>query len=182
MPVQAGAGPMQPLPGHPPVRLVAVGRHVQEKGIDVLLDAVEQMEAVELDVVGDGPLLDAHRARVARMNRHTVVRFRAPMTKHALLALIDGAHAVVVPSRREGLGLVALEAMARGRPVIASRVGGLVKVVDDGPDGILVPPGDAPALTAAIGRLPLSPPVGRALERHRPDVVLAAHLSLYGAP
>jgi glycosyltransferase involved in cell wall biosynthesis len=157
---------------------VTIGRHVPEKGIDVVIDAVAGLEGVELDVIGDGPQLAGNMARAAAS---TTIRFHPPMAKAELLACIDDAHAVVVPSRREGLGLVALEAIARGRPVIASRVGGLTEVVTDGADGILVPAGDAAALADAIRCLPLPAPAGAALARHRPAAVVEAHLSLYGA-
>ena len=78
--------------------------------------------------------------------------------------------------------MVALEALALGRPVVASAVGGLVEVVADGPDGILVPPGDPVALADALARLTLAPPVGGAAERHRPDAVVAAHAHAYRFP
>jgi glycosyltransferase involved in cell wall biosynthesis len=60
---------------------------------------------------------------------------------------------VAAPSRREGYGVAAREAMAWGRPVVASAVGGLLDAVDDGATGLRVPPGDVPALRAALERL-----------------------------
>ena len=84
-----------------------------------------------------------------------------------------------MPSLREGLGIVALEALAVGRPVIASGVGGLVETVADGDDGILVPPGDVHALAAALRQLPLAAPKARAVDLHRPAVVAAAHAAAY---
>ena len=64
--------------------------------------------------------------------------------------MLERAEVVVVPSFGEGFGMVALEAMERGRPVIASDVGGLPEIVADGRTGLLVPPGDVEALAAAI--------------------------------
>ncbi len=75
-----------------------------------------------------------------------------------LFDLVRAHHAVVVPSRTEGLGMVALEALALGRPVVASAVGGLVEVVEDGVDGVLVPADDVDALATALGELTLVPP------------------------
>jgi glycosyltransferase involved in cell wall biosynthesis len=63
------------------------------------------------------------------------------------------AAVVVCPSRREGFGVACAEAMARARPVVASAVGGLLDHVEDGETGLLVPPGDVPALRAALERL-----------------------------
>ena len=67
--------------------------------------------------------------------------------------MLERAAIVVVPSLGEGFGMVALEAMERGRPVIASAVGGLPEIVDDGRTGLLVPPGDPAALADAIVEL-----------------------------
>src|SRR6202007_2888186 len=62
----------------------------------------------------------------------------------------DRASVVAVPSRREGYGLVAREAMAHGRPVVASAVGGLLEAIEDDVTGVLVPAGDVPALRRAL--------------------------------
>jgi glycosyltransferase involved in cell wall biosynthesis len=70
---------------------------------------------------------------------------------------------VAVPSLGEGFGMVALEAMERGRPVIASAVGGLPEIVSHGKTGLVVPPGDAPALAAAIVELAAEPVRAREL-------------------
>ena len=95
---------------------------------------------------------------------------------------------VVVPSRREGYGVVAREAMAHGRPVVASAVGGLVDAVEDGVTGILVPPGDAVALREAVKRLladvALRERLGRAaareaIERFSRRTALQALLAVY---
>jgi D-inositol-3-phosphate glycosyltransferase len=77
--------------------------------------------------------------------------------------LLAGAAVVAVPSRREGFGLVAAEAMAHGKPVVASAVGGLLDLVVDGETGLLVPPGDVPALRAALDRLLSDPTLRRGL-------------------
>ena len=67
--------------------------------------------------------------------------------------LYEGAAVVACPSHREGFGVVCAEAMAHGRPVVASGVGGFLDLVVDGETGLLVPPGDAGALRAALERL-----------------------------
>jgi glycosyltransferase involved in cell wall biosynthesis len=124
-------------PAEPP-EVLFVGRLSAEKGILELLQAADGMT---LAVAGDGPL----RAQVPGalgFVRH-----------HELAPLYERAAVVAVPSRREGFGVVALEAMASGRPVVASAVGGLLDIVVDGATGLLVPPGDVPALRAALERL-----------------------------
>ena len=91
------------------------------------------------------------RATVARLGLDDVVSFLGRVAPVA--PVFERAEVVVVPSLGEGFGMVALEAMERGRPVIASAVGGLPEIVDDGVTGLLVPPGDADALGAAIREL-----------------------------
>jgi glycosyltransferase involved in cell wall biosynthesis len=120
-------------PDEPPHVLYA-GRLSPEKGIDEFLAATAGLARV---VVGGGPVhVPESAGRVADL---------APY--------YDRAAVVVVPSRREGYGMVAREAMAHGRPVVASDVGGLRDAIDDGIDGVLVPPRDVHALRAALERL-----------------------------
>ena len=161
------AGPWAPPPS-PPVRLVAVGRNAPEKGFDVLLAALAHLRSqgteFHLDLFGEG---------TQSLGGH------GPVDRATIAAALAQAHAMVVPSRREGLGLVAAEALLAGCPVIASDVGGLPELVEDGVDGVLVPAGDPVALAAAIERLPLPAPVGRLVARHEPAAVAARHLEVY---
>ena len=184
MPLKAPAGGLAPLPPVPPIRLLAVGRLSREKGFDVAIAAVALLAAQGVDVylriVGEGPEgpgLD----RAARAIPGDRVHLIGPVSPAELAKAMRDCHAVVVPSRHEGLGLVALEALARGRPVIASEVGGLVEVVAGPEDGILVAPDDPSALAAAIRQLPLPlpPPGGEALGRHDPALVASEHLDAY---
>jgi len=124
-------------PDDPP-HVLFVGRLSEEKGIEELLDATDGLPRV---IVGDGPL----RTRVP-----DAVGFVAPSE---LGAYYERAAVVVCPSRREGYGVVAREAMAYGRAVVATAVGGLIDAVEDGVTGRLVPAGDPNALHAAIGEL-----------------------------
>jgi glycosyltransferase involved in cell wall biosynthesis len=118
-----------------PPHVLFVGRLSEEKGLPELLVATEGLPRV---IVGDGPLRD----RVPE-----AVGFVAPAD---LGAYYERAAVVVCPSRREGYGVVAREAMAHGRPVVACAVGGLVDAVEDGVTGSLVPPRDPGALRTAI--------------------------------
>jgi glycosyltransferase involved in cell wall biosynthesis len=121
-------------PEEPP-HVLYVGRLSAEKGA---LELVEACRDLPLVVVGDGPL----RARVP-----AAVGFVAPGD---LGPWYERAAVVAAPSRREGYGVVAREAMAWGRPVVATAVGGLVDAVEDGVTGLLVPAGDVEALREAL--------------------------------
>ena len=121
----------------PPYVLFA-GRLSPEKGVRELVAAADGLPLV---VAGDGPL------------RAEVPGALGMLPRGELEPLLAGAAVVAVPSRREGFGLAAAEAMAHGKPVVASAVGGLLDLVVDGETGLLVPPGDVPALRAALERL-----------------------------
>jgi glycosyltransferase involved in cell wall biosynthesis len=116
--------------------VLAVGRRVPQKGLDVLLEAMPA--GARLRLAGEGDRVSG--AGIEDLG------FRADVLE--LMALAD---VVVVPSRWEGFGLVALEAMAVGAPVIASAVDGLRDLVGDA--GLLVPAGDVVASREAISRV-----------------------------
>ena len=124
-------------PAEPP-EVLFVGRLSPEKGILELLQAAEGMKLV---VAGDGPL------------RERVPEALGFVPHHELGPLYERAAVVAVPSHREGFGVACAEAMAHGRPVVASAVGGLLDLVVDGETGLLVPPGDVAALRAALESL-----------------------------
>jgi glycosyltransferase involved in cell wall biosynthesis len=121
-----------------PPEILYAGRLSAEKGI---LDLVEAAAGLNLVVAGDGPLRD--RVPMAH-------GFVAPAE---LAGLYARAAIVACPSHREGFGVSCLEAMAHGRPVVAGGVGGLLDLVVNGETGILVEPGNVPALRAALERL-----------------------------
>jgi len=181
--VDSSHAPGSPEAG-PPWRLVAVGRASPEKGFDVLLDALHIARRdgadVTLEIVGDGPERAVLEAQCGQLGLRGAVRFVGPLPRAALYERMAASHAVVVPSRREGLGLVAVEALALGRPVIASEVGGLPEVVTPG-TGILVPAEDPVALAHALRSVPLpSPPAGApAVAAHATATVVAAHRDMY---
>jgi len=124
-------------PAEPP-EVLFVGRLSAEKGI---LELVQAADGMKLVVAGDGPL------------RERVPGALGFVPHHELGPLYERAAVVAVPSHREGFGVACGEAMAAGRPVVASAVGGLLDLVVDGETGLLVPPRDVPALRAALERL-----------------------------
>jgi 2-deoxystreptamine N-acetyl-D-glucosaminyltransferase/2-deoxystreptamine glucosyltransferase len=121
-----------------PPEVLYVGRLAAEKGIEDLLAAAGGLDLV---VAGDGPL------------RPRVPGALGFVPHGELQALYARAAVVVCPSRSEGFGMACAEAMAHGRPVVATSVGGLLDLVVDGETGVLVPPGDVAALRAALDRL-----------------------------
>jgi glycosyltransferase involved in cell wall biosynthesis len=121
-----------------PPHILYAGRLSKEKGVLELIQAAHDLPLV---VVGDGPL----RSQVPG-----AVGFVAPAE---IGAYLERASVVACPSRREGYGVIARQAMAYGRPVVATRVGGLADAVIDGETGLLVPPGDVPALRQALETL-----------------------------
>lgn len=133
-------------------RLLCIGRLIPIKGHLVLLRALAQARArvpgLVLDVAGRGPLEPALKAYARELGLEDAVRFLGFVTP--VQRAIEETAIVVVPSLGEGFGMVALEAMERARPVIASAVGGLPEIVADGMTGIVVEPGDAEALAEAI--------------------------------
>jgi glycosyltransferase involved in cell wall biosynthesis len=133
-------------------RLAVVGRLVPVKGHDVLLRALARarrdLPGLEVEIAGAGPLDAELRAQATALGLDGVVRFVGHVPGAA--SVMERAAVVVVPSLGEGFGMVALEAMERGRAVVASAVGGLPEIVADGETGVLVAPGDPDALAAAI--------------------------------
>lgn len=142
-----GLGPPAPHAG--PVRLGAYGRHVPQKGFDRLLAAMADVapDVATLRIAGFGPQTAALRAAAAGLP-HVTVEDQV-IYPSRFLAEVD---AVVVPSRWEAFGLVAMEAQAAGRPVIASAVDGLVDQVTSG-TGLLADPDDQADLVRAIHAL-----------------------------
>ncbi len=175
---------VEPTPVPPGARTVlAAGRASREKGLDVLVAALGEPECagIAATIVTEGPERPALEAQIARLGLGDRVAVHGLVPRAELFELVRRHHLVAVPSRAEGLGMVALEALALGRPVVASAVGGLVEVVTDGVDGALVPPDDVRALAGALASVPLVAPEAGAVALHRPDAVIAAHAAAYGA-
>jgi len=147
--------------GDDEIVLAIVGALEERKGHDVLLDAVARLSDLPLRVLcaGSGSRAQSLAARRDALGLGERVRFLGRVED--VPALLAAVNVVVMPSRHEGLGVAALEAMAAGRPVIASRVGGLPEAVGDA--GVLVPHDDAQALAEAIRRLALDRNAARAL-------------------
>ena len=130
-----------------------VGRMVPVKGLDVLLQAWEQVavRGSTLYLVGEGPLKASLRKRVEAASLSSRVRFVGSVAHDALPDWYRAADLTVLPSHSEGTPNVLLESLACGTPFLASRVGGIHELTDD-PDRDLVPAGDPQALAAALAK------------------------------
>jgi glycogen(starch) synthase len=155
-------------PGEAPV-LLYFGRLEYEKGVHDLIAALPRIRrahpGTRLVVAGTGT---AHDQLVAAVQTHRVrrsVTFTGHLPDADLAALLRAADAVVLPSRYEPFGIVALEAAAAGAPLAASTAGGLGEVVVDGETGLSFPPGDVAALATAVGAVLADP--GAAARRAR---------------
>ncbi len=136
--------------GHPDdTILLYVGRLSSEKQIGLIRPALESVPGTRLAIVGDGPARDQLQAAFA--GAPTV--FIGYLSGADLSAAYASADVFVFPSAMETFGLVLIEAMAAGLPVVASRLSGIPELVTDGKSGLLAPPGDVAALAAAIRRL-----------------------------
>jgi glycosyltransferase involved in cell wall biosynthesis len=140
-----GVGPADPV-------ILVVGALVQRKGHAVLLEAAQLLHAAGLRACyafcGEGECRGHLERQADRLGLGGAVHFMG--WRGDVPRLLAGADVVAVPSLHEGLGVAALEAMAAGRPVVASRTGGLAEVVSQGETGWLVPSGDPRALAEAI--------------------------------
>lgn len=179
---QLGAAPETPC-------LLVAANLVRRKGVDVLLAAVAALapgSRCALWVAGDGAERAALEAAAARLGIAERVRFLG--RRGDVPDLLEACDVFVLPSRQEGLGVAALEAMARSRPVVASAVGGLAEIVIPERTGLLVPPGDAAVLAAALERLLADPGLARRLgaagaarvaERFLAEQMVSAYEALY---
>lgn len=136
-----------------------VGQLVPIKGVEFLLDAwIQLAREGRLDaddllcLVGDGPLRQSLEARARAGGIADRIRFVGMVPQTDVARWVAAASLLCLPSRNEGTPNVVVEALASGVPVVASRVGGIPDLVREGESGLLVPPGDVPALSAALAR------------------------------
>lgn len=136
--------------GHPESPLLLyVGRLSAEKEIDRIKPVLQSIPGARLALVGDGP----YRQELEKHFADTPTHFVGYMTGQTLASAFASADAFVFPSRTETLGLVLLEAMAAGCPVIAANAGGIPDIVSDGVNGYLFDPQDEEGAIAATQRL-----------------------------
>ena len=145
--------PPAALPDRP--QALFVGVLERYKNVDGLAAAwrlaAPRVPGAKLLLVGAGTMSDVPRRLVGELPEQTawVERLSSPEVASAL----DESTLLVLPSRSEGMGRVVVEALARGRPVLGARVGGIPDLIEDGVNGVLVPPGDTAALADALAGL-----------------------------
>lgn len=168
--------PLPPVPTEPPpmppategIVLGCLARLAREKGIDVLLEAFrsvgETWPRARLLIGGDGP----ERSSLVGLANQLGVGERVAFVGWVddVPAFLGRIHLYVQPSLREGLGLAAREALALGRPVVASRTGGLPESVGEGPWALLVQPGDPSELARAVADVLARGPQGLGRQAH----------------
>lgn len=137
--------------------IFAIGRHVKQKGFDVLLHAfaAASQNGTDHDLVlaGDGKERSNLEKLAAELNLGERVRFVGRLEHEEAVRYFAGCSFFVLPSRHEPMGIVNLEAMAAGKAVVASKVGGVPELVIEGETGLLVPGGDSAFLSLALAKL-----------------------------
>jgi glycosyltransferase involved in cell wall biosynthesis len=140
-----------------PRRFVCVGRFAVSKGQDVLVRAIpevaRQHRDVSVEFVGDGPLRESCEELAGQLGVARNCVFAGSLPHPKVLSRMAGGWATIVPSRNEAFGLVNIESMAVGVPVIGSNTGGIAEIVRNGKDGFLFPPGDHTQLARRILQL-----------------------------
>lgn len=132
--------------------LAFAGRITKQKALGVALEALAELDGVDLVVAGDGPDLDDVRRQTMALGLADRVSFTGALSRQGVLELFRAADVSVLSSAWENFPHTVVEALAAGTPVIATAVGGVAEVVRDEVNGLLVPPGDAASLAAAIRR------------------------------
>jgi len=134
--------------------LLFVGRLAGVKGVPVLLEALAEVRGerpdLRLNLIGDGPERAEIEAEARALGLSDAVTFLGYQSQAEVAAALANHHALVLPSFAEGVPVVLMEAMASAIPVVATQVGGVSELVEDGVSGRLVPPGDAKALAQGI--------------------------------
>ncbi|MEO0965599.1 MAG: exopolysaccharide biosynthesis GT4 family glycosyltransferase EpsE [Planctomycetota bacterium] len=155
------ATPYRPWRGDGPMRLVSCGRLHEAKGHHVSIEAMRRLRAqglpVELDVLGEDNTRRGYRqrleAQIAEAGLGEAVRLRGAVDEAAVRELEGAAHAFVLASQAEPLGVAIMEAMAMGLPIVVTSAGGVPELVDEGRTGLMIEPEDPEATAQAIRRV-----------------------------
>lgn len=170
---------------HTRFRIATVGRLHINKGFDVLIKAVGQLIAdghdVELRIIGAGPYEQPLREQIAAEKLEERVILTGSLPEHEVREQLQQADLFALTSREEALGVVFMEAMAVGLPVIGTTVGGIPELIDDGHNGFLVPPDDPATTAEAIKRVLLDADLQTAMRVRAREIAVARFDSRRGA-
>ena len=150
-------GPRQPREPGAPLRLISVGHLSPVKGYQLLIEAVQRLRGrgkrVELVIVGDGPSRGELEDLIARLRLEGVVRLAGACNHDRIPGYLGQSDIFALSSFLEGVPVVLMKAMAMELPCVATRITGIPEIIEDGIDGLLVPPGSVEHLAEAIERL-----------------------------
>ena len=145
------------MPKHGGRYLLCVAALTEGKGIDILLRAfaevLAQHHAIDLVLVGDGPRRLAYEELSVQLDLQDRARFMGALPRSDVARLLHGCEAFVLPTRSESFGLVVAEAMACRKAIVASAVGGIPEIVEDGVSALLVEKDSPEALARALMRV-----------------------------
>ena len=175
--------------------ILGIGRHVPQKGFDVLLRAYalarqefgNDAKWPDLLLAGNGPQHEEFKALSTQLGLNGAAHFVGRVDRPGAVALFKGCSFFVLPSRHEPMGIVNFEAMAAGKAIVASRVGGVPELVKEGENGLLVPQGDEKALSQTLLRLVRDPALSTRLGNNGAhyvrqfdwDAITAQYLEVY---
>ncbi len=165
------------------LKILCIATFKPYKGLPVLVETCHQLKERGLpfrcDVIGDGPLRSEIERLIHAKDLEDEIRLVGSQPQHRVRDWMAGASVFVLPSivapdgQMEGIPVALMEAMACERPVIASSLSGIAELIDDGLNGLLVPPGDVEALTEAVVRIAENPNLARFMGQQGRRKILA---------
>jgi len=170
-------------PDDPAPTVLYVGRLTGSKGVDVLIEALARLDSVSATIAGDGPARESLERLARRLGVAERIRFVGWVSPPERSGLFARASVLAMPSLwQEPFGIVGLEALAAGVPVVASAVGGIPSWLRDGEAGLLVPASDPARLADALGRVVGDPTLRARLSEKGPEAAarhsMKRHLEL----
>ena len=168
-----------PADGQHPFEILCIGRLTPAKGQHLLIDAVAQLiqrgRGVRLRLAGSGPDEASLRRHAASLPTPQAIVFEGAVNQDRIRSLYAAADLFCLPSFAEGIPVVLMEAMSMQIPCVSTHIAGIPELIRDGVDGLLVPPSDLEALTAALARLMDDPALRRALALSARDRILSQY-------
>jgi L-malate glycosyltransferase len=150
--------------------ILCVAAHNEKKAIDVLIQAVVPLASedpsLKLVLVGDGPLRQALEELATVLGVRERIEFLGAQGRAKVVGLLHGCEVFVLPSRSEPFGIAIVEALACQKPVVATRVGGIPEIIEDGRTGLLVDPDNSKALAEALLKVLKDGELRRSLARN----------------